>query len=184
MISRFERRLTHRERVLRDERNKPLLVRPGVLKSWASILEGGDLFVHPHWIFDEIIRCDGVIRVNGRDTVRWTSIDGRRNGGFFANEETRVERLDVLDLQDIEDFCRVIAAKNLIMSLDVKKVEASLSCQVTEGPMVGKVRNQLHERRMTPAERERKRRASETQEQPAERRRKNAENMRKKREGK
>lgn len=179
MISRFNRRLTRRERVLRDERNKKLLLRPGVLYSWASIMEPGDLFIIP-LIWDVILRCDGVKRINRRDTVSWTSLDGLSAGGFFSHEETRVELLDTLELQDIEDFCRVIAAKNLIMSLD----EASLSCHVAEGAMVGKVKNKLHERRMTPAERERKRRASETPEQSAELRRKNAENMRKKRAGK
>lgn len=185
MISRFERRLTRRERVLRDERNKPLLVRPGVLNSWASILEGGDLFFNPFSEVKEISRCNGVSRTRpGCDMVMWQTLDGEHIGYFMAIESDRVERLDMLDLQDIEDFCRVIAAKNLIMSLDVKKVESSLSCPVTEGPMVGKVRNKLHERSMSPAERERKRRASETTEQSAERRRKNAENMRKKRAGK
>lgn len=173
MISRFNRIMTEVERVLMDARNASVRIRPGVLLVTFSDLRPGDLFIHR----DSIRRVDAVtgdMTGNRRLVLHYSGLN--LNGPSFRllfDQFEKVQRLETLDLQDIQRF--------------IDGRGASLVKYVCEGnskPVTRQQVNGLHERRMTPAERERKRRASETPEQSAERRRKNADNMRKKRAGK
>ena len=173
MISRFNRIMTEVERVLMDSRNASVRIRQGVLLVPFANLLPGDLIIHR----DSIRRVDaltGDMTGERRLVMHYSGLTF--NGPSFRllfDQNERVQRLETLDLQDIQRF--------------IDGRGASLVEYVCEGnskPVTRQQVNGLHERRMTPAERERKRRASETPEQSAERRRKNAENMRKKRAGK
>lgn len=173
MISRFNRIMTEVERVLMDAHNSRVRIRHGVLLTPFANLLPGDLIIHR----DSIRRVDaltGDMSREGRLVMHYSGLtfNGRSFRLLFDRWE-KVQRLEMLDLQDIQRFIdgRGASSVDYVCKGNIKPVERQ---QV----------NSLHERRMTPAERERKRRASETPEQSAERHRKNAENMRKKRAGK
>lgn len=173
MISRFNRIMSEAERVLMDARNASVRIRPGVLLVPFANLLPGDLIIHR----DSIRRVDalkGDMTGSGRLVMHYSGLTF--NGPSFRllfDKWEKVQRLEMLDLQDIQRFIDGRGASGVTYACDGNKKPAERQ-QV----------NGLHERRMTPAERERKRRDNETPEQSAERRRKNAENMRKKRAGK
>lgn len=150
----------YRSAVMSAARNIGLLLRPGVLNSWFVVLKDGDFFIRG----DKVVRCDGVARslLSGANVVKYTEIDGSASGSLFATEHDRVEKLDLIGYSDVVRFL------NGTQPQFIRDVAQHYVEYASAAPL-------------TPAQRERNRRAAETPRQAEERRRKNCDNMRLKR---
>lgn len=158
------RDFVYRSTVLSQARNKAIEVRPGVLLSWFVVCKDGDLII----IDGNVVRCEGVFRMHSTkvDSFRYATIDGSVRRSLFVGEDFRVEKFNLIDNGDISRFL------NGTQLTFIRDVEAAYRDEV------------MTKEKLTPAQRERNRRASETPEQADARRRKNRENMRRKRAGK